>query len=506
MQRMTTRFLSVFLTALMLFSVVACADRDTPAETTAAPSASTTAAPAETTLPEETEYKAVANVPDDLKYAGHEFNIYISHNTENGREKNDFKAEEQTGEALNDAIFKRNQTIEERFGIKIKTFEDWDSASFGAGKAFKTLSQAQITNTYEYDAAMVGGYDTSTLAYQGYLYDLNTVPYIDTDQPWWDQKCNTDLTIAGKLFYTTGDISTADNDATCAILFNKDLREQFYLEDPYKLVAEGNWTLDKMIEMAQAVPADLNNDGRYHIEDRVGALIWQDTILSMVNATGARCAIVDTDGNTIKLTINDERIFAVIDKYLDAFLADGMSYGYQRDSYDITNPLNMFANKQALFYTQLLDLVSYLRNMETDFGILPHPKFTETQDEYYNTVGSYHSVFLCVPGAQENIERTGAIIEALAAESMNIVTPAYYEKTLVGRYVRDEESVATLDIILATRVYDLGWFYQLGNYNNTLINIWASGNNTFSSQYRVMEKIANKTLDKINDAYAKLGS
>jgi hypothetical protein len=165
----------------------------------------------------------------------------------------------------------------------------------------------------------------------------------------------------------------------------------------------------------------------------------------------------------------------------------------------------MFANNQALFFAQLLDLVSYLRDMQTDFGLLPQPKLTEEQTEYYNTIGSWHSVFLCIPAVQQNVERTGVIIESLAAESMNIVTPAYYEQTLVGKYVRDEESVATLDIILATRVYDLGWFYAVGGYNVTCMTIWRQEQNNFSSLYKAVERVALKSLDKINDAFAKIG-
>ena len=209
------------------------------------------------------------------------------------------------------------------------------------------------------------------------------------------------------------------------------------------------------------------------------------------------------ENGELTLTLNDERTMAFFDK-LPSFYADEIAYAYQRVSYDITTPINMFANNQALFFAQLLDLVSYLRDMETDFGLLPQPKASVEQKEYYNTIGSWHSVFLCVPAVQENAERTGVILESLAAESLNVVTPAYYEQTLVGKYVRDEESVATLDIILATRVYDLGWFYGIGGYNEAVMNVWRKDANNFASMYKAVERVANKSLDQINEAFAKL--
>lgn len=489
---------------IVLPTLAACGGSKDPVETT--PSTTTEAqadATTATTAPAETEFKAVANVPDDANYAGHTFTFLIGGNIENDREKNDFGAETMIGEPLNDAIYTRNLMIEEKYGIKIETFEEYDSAKSGKGKSYQRLSTAYMANDTTYDAAMIGGYDCSTLAYTGYLYDINQVPYIDVTQPWWDQKVNADLTVNGKLYYTTGDISTADNDATCAILFSKTLVEQNNLENPYELVENGKWTIDKMLEMCSQVHSDLNGDGAYDANDRVGAIIWDDTMMALINASGVKCCTMNENGE-LTLTLNEERTMAFFDK-LPSFYADEIAYAYQRVSYDITTPLNMFANNQALFFAQLLDLVSYLRDMETDFGLLPQPKATEEQTEYYNTIGSWHSVFLCIPAVQENVERTGVIIESLAAESMNLVTPAYYEQTLVGKYVRDEESVATLDIILATRVYDLGWFYGIGGYNESCMDIWRKEQTNFSSMFKAVERVAIKSLEKINDAFAKLG-
>jgi len=57
----------------------------------------------------------------------------------------------------------------------------------------------------------------------------------------------------------------------------------------------------------------------------------------------------------------------------------------------------------------------------------------------------------------------GTVIEAMAAESMYTMTPAYYEISLTQKYMRDEDSVEMLDIILATTCYDLGYIYNWGN-------------------------------------------
>ena len=81
------------------------------------------------------------------------------------------------------------------------------------------------------------------------------------------------------------------------------------------------------------------------------------------------------------------------------------------------------------------------------------------------------------------------------------LTEAYYEKTLVGKTTRDEESRAMLDIIFSSRVYDLGWYFQVGGYNESVMNLFRKDNNNFASMYKTASKIASKSLQKNNEAF-----
>ncbi len=302
---MKKRYPAALLTAIILMNlyVTSCAEA-------ASNSGETTATAASETESETTEL--VAEIPDDAYFDGHTFTFLITGNTENTWEKNDFKAEEENGEVLNDARFRRNLAVEDRLGITIETVENYGSA-FGAGSGYLAFQTCVMAGDTSYDAGMIAGYDCATLACGGYLYDLNTLPYMDMTKPWWDHRVNEDLTINGKLYYTTGDISTADNDATNAILFSKQLITDFGLEDPYELVKSGKWTIDKMIEMGTGVAGDLNGDTKYDKNDRYAAIIWDDTIMGMVNATGSKCATVQPDG-TLELTLYNDDVLSMFEK------------------------------------------------------------------------------------------------------------------------------------------------------------------------------------------------
>jgi len=139
--------------------------------------------------------------------------------------------------------------------------------------------------------------------------------------------------------------------------------------------------------------------------------------------------------------------------------------------------------------------------MEADFGILPYPKLTEDQPRYYSTLAPYNGQFICVPMVLEDAERTGIIVESLAYYGQNIVRPAFYDKTLYGQNFRDDESGEMLDVILSNYIYDFGWYYQIGGYNERLMDLVRGYSTEFASMYAAGEVQAKTKLDTINDSY-----
>ena len=447
--------------------------------------------------------KLSPDVPD-ANYGGHEFKILLSINAlTNVNVWNDFHADEETGDVINDAIYKRNVYVEEKYNVKISDIEMASSDGMDRPVAQKMIKNTVKAGDSAYDIALLSGYGTCALASGGFLMDMNNMSPLDLTKPWWDQKANRDLMIKNKMFYTTGDISNVVNEATYAILFNKKLITDFGLESPYNLVNSGEWTYDKLIELGMQVSADLNGDGKYNFEDRYGALVWDDTMMGIVNSIGEKCAKVNSNGE-IELTLLNDRMLKSFDTYISFVLDKTHALMYQREDWagDKTNA--MFENNQGLFYIQIMELVVRLRAMEVDFGVLPYPKLEKTQENYYSTVSSWHSGFVCVPIAQEDPSRTGAILEAMAAESMYTLKPAYYEIALKGKYVRDEESESMLDLIFASKIYDIGWLYQIGGFNEEIMNLYRNRKTDFMSMYDKRESKALKDINKINAAFDEI--
>lgn len=457
------------------------------------------------------EPREYADLPEK-DFGGAEAKIFIAYNIEGGTvnfgvSKNEFGAHEEDGDAVNDARYKRNSTVEEQFNVKIVDYDynmENNLITYVHDSARSTVDKLIMAGDNDYAFMLLPGYSVCTMAQNGSLQDLNSMQYLDLSKSWWDQKANADLTIMDHLFFTTGDISTADNDATCTVLFNKQVAQNYDLPDIYQYVLDGEWTLEKFYSLCSDVSKDLNGDGKYDETDQYGAMVWDDIAMAVVNSTGDKCATTDETGNVI-LTLNNERTVNALAKYIEFGRDTSQCFQYQRavDASD-TVAINMFSGNQVLFFMQLMQIVPKLRDMEADFGIIPFPKYDEAQDTYYNTVGSWHSVFFCMPMGTADPEMSSIVAEALACEGKYNVTDAYYDLNLKTKAARDEQSAAMLDIIFETRVYDLGWYYQFGGYNEMVMNLVRlnQAEKEFISMYTKKEKAALKNVEKLNTAFA----
>ena len=258
------KILSLLLASVLLASAFASCGGD-PAVTTGTPAS--TDAPVATT--------AANNVPDlpapdTLDIAG-EFHILVSGNYT----RNDFHSEGEEGAtAVEIAIFRRNELLKGKYGVEIV---DEDVTKFGSttgsGTGFTKIYTDYMAGESNYDAASIGTYDVCTLAYSGYIHDLNDIPYLNLEKDYWDQRANEDLSINGKMFYTNGDIGVVNNKVTHAILFNKNMAEAYGIESPYDIVNNDEWTLSLMTNEEVLDVNQHSHDGKqiYRDEDTI---IW----------------------------------------------------------------------------------------------------------------------------------------------------------------------------------------------------------------------------------------
>ena len=159
----------------------------------------------------------------EADYGGETFTFYLrGTGAPNFWDVVDVYSEELNGEALNDAIYSRNSYIEEKYNVKIAQYYCGDAgrSSGDMQTAVKKLIQAGEP----LDAMIGSGYAVGNFAVNGMLDELSTVSYIDLTKPWWDKNSVESCSLFDRIYYATGEITTADNDAVNIIAFVKVLR------------------------------------------------------------------------------------------------------------------------------------------------------------------------------------------------------------------------------------------------------------------------------------------
>lgn len=433
----------------------------------------------------------------DVAYDGYTFNFVQWEQVSYGEMTDDIYSDGSAGTRLDSAIYKRDQLVGEKYDIAIKsTGQQYD-------KIMDTYKQQVMAGDQDFDVFLVRSHEMQFVLTFGVCMDLNTLEYCDYTKPWWDKNSVKQFSIDRKLYMLMSDITLRDKDATSCVLFNKTVAADYNLGDLYALPLGDNWTWDKMIEISKGVSGDANGDGALDENDNWGMMAKDDLVYVLFGGSGGRYVTKDSDDLPV-LSFGEERTLGAAQKIVDILYDESYFFHCDRmqiDTYDA--PSNLFATNRFLFFIDTFTYVKQLRDMKADFGILPVPKYDETQKEYGHAVSIHFSSALSVPKTALDPARTSVILEALAAESKYTVIPEYYEVNLKEKELRDEESKAMLDIIFSTRVYDLGEFCQFGTFPSAFLRIHGSGKKDITSLYGSYEKRIQAGIDKLVETLNK---
>ncbi|MCL2776096.1 MAG: hypothetical protein FWD71_22550 [Oscillospiraceae bacterium] len=405
------------------------------------------------------------------------------------------ESETVNGDPINDAVYNRDAEIDEMYNINIQEVL-YGGPNDDYGTVINKAMAVVMAGTNEFDAGLTPGNSMPQLiGTKNMTYDLLSIPELDLTKSWWNQNSIKEFTLAGKLHSVTGDISLWNTMAEIVFYFNKQLIEQNGLEDPYSLVRSGDWTWDKLGEMAKAVTRDINGDGVIDRFDQIGIASEDATLYEAVLCAGEHFATKDAQ-DMPALNTNLDRISAVVDKAMPVLRSQDYAYAtsdlyasgkYKNAFFEFTMP--KFRDNQILFYTQQLMVALNLRDMQADFGVLPLPKLDASQNGYYSTASDYFNTYAWIPSTNDDPARTANILQAMGYYSQQIVIPALFDVTITNKALRDEDSLEMLQLIKTSRVYDLTTIYNWGGILDIYNSIYKKRINDLAS---AMEKGAGK--------------
>lgn len=489
MKKTTLLLLSL---VMVLSSMTACAENKENTDSTE--SIQETAAQLDDVTAETAEKEDFSILSDDLPdkdFDGFTYAIY----TRNITSHSPFIVEDLTGEVLNDAVFERNSNIADRFNIEfiesLYTDEGMPLTLVQAGDDTYTLMNVRCTAA-------------DTMAQKNYCYNISELEYIDLNKGYWDKSLTDDIAVGKNYYSAIGDTNLTTIDFTNVLLFNKNMLADYALEDIYTLVDEGRWTFDKYGEYGSTVLLDLNGDGKMNADDEWGMLgVAKYLHCSLIQAAGVMYISKDEDGYPVYDMATNEKFIEVFEKIFQICNDSGAWYLTNDGDNESTTYHNMFRNNQGLFLTTMFYLIESMRDMESEFGVIPFPKYNEEQENYITRVSFFDTSV--IPVTVSDIDRASIILEALTCESHNVVIPAYYDIALKSKYARDEESQRMIDIILGSRVLDFGDTYFQGNLRDGFVApMFINNNREIVSTASKYQKSFNKSLERMIEAYQVL--
>lgn len=440
-------------------------------------------------------------------YAGEKFTFLVIQQLCNNRDYygGDFlDSDGYTGDTISDAVYARNLACEEKYNVEI-------DQRIEPGQPSTTLNQFIMAGDFCFDISYGWCYKMGGCIVNNYFADINDLPTADLSAEYWAPSAVDSLTVNGKLYLTLNDITMNKLEWAHFVFFNKAIYEDYNLESEfgnlYDAVNDGTWTLDKYLALVQSISTDVDGNGKITKDDVYGDLggipEWA------VPASDITLTSTNEDG-TFSLSFYSEKLLDVINKInpvytshkfnvdFDDIWAEGTEgNGAFNDQYEYAR--SFFSNDHALFTQGSANITGEFRNMKSEYGILPLPKYDENQENYVASMDYNASIFAIPSTVRQDVssasmERTSNILEYLAYKSNEVLLPVYYDTLLKGQRLNNEEDSAMLDIVRNSIRYELARVVGLNDIGD-LVGVLCKKPNSATSTYKRQEKKLQKALD-----------
>ncbi len=413
----------------------------------------------------------------------------------NGGGCDDIFGEVDSGDTLKEAIYLRNMAITDKYGLTVQEIEVED------GEVDQFLYNSIAANEIYYDVIDVSFRQAFNASTNDLLYNLKELDYLDLSNPWWDAQMNEDITIGGSQYYAIGNANITATRATWCLMYNQKLLKNMGYEDGYlyNLVRDGKWTLDEYYNIVKGFSRDLNNDNLLDYNDQFGLAGNGAAIHGFMSSAGLLITKKNAD-DYLEFVELDDRTNDLLIKLSKCI---GPTMTYDADYY---GPLghssaNLFKEDKAVFFSENFITMEAFRDMEADYGIIPHPKYS-LEDDYSSYVHEWVATTFAVPITAPDLTKTAVILEYMSYISTDMVLPIYYNRVVEGKNSRDAESYEMItEYIIPKRKYDIGFSNLFGNLYFDIYFQINDGMNAFASTYKRSARAAMQDVNAANEAF-----
>ncbi len=399
-----------------------------------------------------------------------------------------------SSQLLNDAVLTRNKRMEAECNLTFESLVVPDAEMTGKinTEAMSPTGDFQFIN-----------YRISEAAHQalaGRLHDWVSMG-IDLDKPWWDSG-TADFALLGKVFFMCGDVNYTDDNTTYVLIFNKQMQAQYSetVPNPYQTVKDWEWTLEYFNNIIQGISSESSGDGTWDENDTYGFVTTWEYGNTFFIGSDLRYIINDRTMERPELALDSMMDKALLVLDLAKAIFNENNATYMSPPGEENKGLACFMAGRGMFYSEVASYLPGLnREMDTEFGILPVPKYDKAQ-EFYRTwtfgLGGCLSLTSSIPEA--DAEMIGKLVQYYGILSTEEIKPVFYDVMLTTQSVRDDESGEMLDLIFSNRVFEMGFYFDSEfNLYSLFKNDVYQNTNKFSSAYKSATKKFDSKVTKL---------
>ena len=453
------------------------------------------------------------NLPSDLNFEGEEIRILHWSDPENP----EFEEETVTGDNVRDAIHDRNNQIEDRLNIELVWYGQPGNGS-NTSAFVKHMENQYNTSTKMYDIAIAYSRTLGLAAVHGYLYNMATIEqnnYMDLTMPWWPQQLVDTVNFGNAYYFISGDMSTNVIYMMRELYFNKDLFARYELENPYQLVYDGKWTMDKMIEITSDRYQDLDRNNVVSDADMYGFVASDYVVASFIPACNLRY-VDDGTGDQDTLIISPDfgsaKMVKLVNK-LGAWAATDsvrIHNGSVESISTRSNVTSAFSNGRSLMFVGHASNAKSLSSKDFDLGLVPNPKYDEKQVNYYTGMGnpySLYGIYVDFDAREGDKDATlsmfTAVLECWASEGFRLTTPEVFEVNMQLKYSEGQDETNMFEYIRSGITFDLGQIFDkyLSTISEKPIKQAVCVNASWSSAYASLKVSIGAQLRQLCDNF-----
>ena len=505
----TLRILSLLLVVLMIGALLAACgknkDKDGTGENTPPPVAN--------------DDPYADELPAELDYGGATVTILSS---QKDTVKVEFYAEGDSANAIESAVFKRNETVKERLNVGLYIL--LDDASKDVTNIEKRIESTVTAGDTTFDVAVGPTYRMTANVNNGHFRNLKNCTYMNLNKYYWSQGFNSALSYGNdKQYIANGSIVLSIYRCLDCTIFNKTMFGDKQETNLYEVVRNGEWTMEYQLNVSKRLATGTANPDSAIYGMAAGLKVSVDPYWVSLNAP-----LVNKDANNhfqyaaTNRTASNKIITAckaILDLYSDAscFVAPNANDSFS--NVDNNYAHMMFCDKRAAMSTTVIYNIERTTQQlgDIDYGIVPMPMLDKNQGAYYTGVQDQVSALGIINTVTDDrLQMVGAVLECLASESYKTVVEEYYENIMQYRFAQDVDTQEMLTIIYEGSCMPLTGIYtgvlneNIGSGVTTFlrniieVGVSSGGQNPASTQLSTIKNTMPKNVETLNKAFEDL--